>query len=91
VLTDLVISPISLVEFPFAQVAVRVYRVDAAGDTILVPTALTIPIYWSILTVSAPVTFQDRVDVPSELRLLLNSVITAGTLVAPSIEVEPLL
>ena len=44
----------------------------------MVPEASTIPIDWSILTMSAPVTFHDRVDVPSELRLLLNSVITGG-------------
>jgi hypothetical protein len=44
----------------------------------MVPAAATIPIYWSILTELAPVTFHDRVDVPSVLRLLLNWVITAG-------------
>jgi hypothetical protein len=31
-----------------------------------------------MLTELAPVTFHDRVDVPSVLRLLLKSVITAG-------------
>ena len=46
----------------------------------MVPEALTIPIYWSILTMSAPVTFHDRVDVPSELRLLLKYVMTGGIL-----------
>jgi hypothetical protein len=65
--------------------------VDVAGDTTLVPEALTIPMLWSILTISAPVTFHDRVDELSELRLLLKYVITAGALVAPSIELEPLL
>lgn len=53
---------------------------DAAGATTLVPEALTMPMYWSILTVSAPITFHDRVDVPSELRLLLKSWITGGVL-----------
>jgi hypothetical protein len=53
--------------------------VDVAGDTTLVPAALTIPIYWSILTWSAPITLHDRVDVLSELRLLLN-MITGGVL-----------
>jgi hypothetical protein len=62
-----------------------------AGDITLVPEALTIPIFWSILTISAPVTFHDRVDVPSELRVLLKSVITAGALVEPSMGLELLL
>ena len=52
--------------------------VDADGDTTLVPEALTMPIYGSMLTVSAPTTFQYRVDEPFELRLLLNSAITGG-------------
>jgi hypothetical protein len=54
--------------------------VAVAGATTLVPEALTIPIFWSILTESAPVTFHDRVDVLSELRLLLKFVITGGVL-----------
>ncbi|MCX6007069.1 MAG: hypothetical protein NTZ34_07400 [Chloroflexi bacterium] len=52
----------------------------AAGATTMLPDAPTIPIYWSILTVSAPITFQTRVDEPLELRLLLNSAITGGIL-----------
>jgi hypothetical protein len=52
--------------------------VDVAGDTTLVPEVLTTPINGSMLTVSAPITFHDRVDEPFELRLLLNSAITGG-------------
>jgi hypothetical protein len=58
--------------------------VDIAGDITMVPAAATIPIYWSMLTVSAPTTFHDRVEVPSGLRLLLKSIITGGVLTCGS-------
>jgi hypothetical protein len=55
--------------------------VDVAGDTSLVPAISTRPIPWSILIVSAPVTFHNSVDVPPELivdGLLLKVPITEG-------------
>jgi hypothetical protein len=72
-----------VITVPAELVALIVYTVDVAGDTSLVPAALTIPIPWSILTVSAPVTFHNRVDVSPELivdGLLLNATITGGVI-----------
>jgi hypothetical protein len=53
--------------------------VDVAGEITLIPTALTIPIPWSILTELAPVTFHNKIVVPPVLMvdgLLLNTPIT---------------
>jgi len=55
--------------------------VDEAGETAMLPAALTTPIPLSILTVLAPVTFHDRFDVPPGLitdGLLLKLPITAA-------------
>jgi hypothetical protein len=66
---------------PALLLAVIVYVVDVFGDTSLVPATSTRPMPWFILTDVAPVTFHNRVDVPSELiadGLLLNAMITGG-------------
>jgi len=78
---ELTVVVADLVTVPAELVALIVYTVDVAGDTILVPATSTRPIPWSILTDVAPVTFHNRVDVPPGLivdGVLLKSPITEG-------------
>ena len=54
----------ALVDDPAALAAVSVYIIVTFGDTALVPDSATCPIPWSITTVVALATFQERTADP---------------------------